>query len=149
MSPKYEVYTDCSVSNLPFSVQQLNDALGMNAQRRILGIFLILPSAYNPSTAFECNHLRICVVREISRVNNQEQATSTQQLQQERPLGYSFLVFAAWGLFLECMNVCMGVKNDTLWSEIGSGFGKPGGTPPPRIHRGSPRDLNEVCLHWF
>ena len=73
----------------------------MNAQRRILGIFLNLPSAYNPGTAFECNHLRIFVIREISRVNNQEQATSTQQLQQERPLGYSFLGFA-WELFLEC-----------------------------------------------
>ena len=73
----------------------------MNAQRRILGIFLNLSSAYNPATAFECNHLRTFVIREISRVNNQEQATSTQQLHQERPLGYSFLDFA-WGLFLEC-----------------------------------------------
>ena len=25
----------------------------------------------------------------------------------------------------------MGVKNDIFWSEIGSGFGEPGGTPPP------------------
>ena len=86
---------------VPFSVQQLNDALGMNAQRRILGIFLSLQSAYNPATAFECNHLRTFVIREIFPVNNQQQATSTQQLQQERTLGYSFLDFA-WGLFLEC-----------------------------------------------
>ena len=26
-----------------------------------------------------------------------------------------------------------GVNNDILWSEIGSEFGDPGGTPPPRI----------------
>ena len=26
-----------------------------------------------------------------------------------------------------------GVKTDSFWSEIGSGFGEPGGTPPPRI----------------
>ena len=31
----------------------------------------------------------------------------------------------------------MGVKNDIFWSEIGSGFGEPGGTPPPRIPRSS------------
>ena len=29
----------------------------------------------------------------------------------------------------------MGVKNDIFWSKIGSGFGEPGGTPPPRIPR--------------
>ena len=28
-----------------------------------------------------------------------------------------------------------GEKNDIIWSEIGSGFGEPGGTPPPRILR--------------
>ena len=32
----------------------------------------------------------------------------------------------------------MGVKNDILWSEIGRGFGEPGGTPPPKIPRSSP-----------
>ena len=26
-----------------------------------------------------------------------------------------------------------GVKNDNFWSKIGSAFGEPGGTPPPRI----------------
>ena len=26
-----------------------------------------------------------------------------------------------------------GVENDIVWSEIGSGVGEPGGTPPPRI----------------
>jgi len=31
-----------------------------------------------------------------------------------------------------------GVKNDIFWSEIGSGFGEPGGTPPPRIPRSTP-----------
>ena len=25
-----------------------------------------------------------------------------------------------------------------VWSEIGSGFGEPGGTPPPRILRSTP-----------
>ena len=29
----------------------------------------------------------------------------------------------------------MGVENDIFWSEIGSGFGEPGGTPAPRIPR--------------
>ena len=28
-----------------------------------------------------------------------------------------------------------GVKMTFFWSEIGSGFGEPGGTPPPRILR--------------
>ena len=28
----------------------------------------------------------------------------------------------------------MGVENDIVWSEIGSGFGEPGSTPPPRIN---------------
>ena len=27
------------------------------------------------------------------------------------------------------------MENDIFWSEIGSGFGEPGGTPPPRISR--------------
>ena len=31
-----------------------------------------------------------------------------------------------------------GVKNDIFWSERGSGFGEPGGTPPPRIPRSTP-----------
>ena len=31
-----------------------------------------------------------------------------------------------------------GVENDTFWSEIGSGFGELGGTPPPRITRSTP-----------
>ena len=32
----------------------------------------------------------------------------------------------------------MGVKNYIFWSEIGSAFGEPGGTPPPRIPRSTP-----------
>ena len=31
-----------------------------------------------------------------------------------------------------------GVKNDIFWSEIGSRFGEPGGTPPPRVPRSTP-----------
>ena len=30
------------------------------------------------------------------------------------------------------------MKNYILWSEIGSGFGEPGGTPPPINPRSSP-----------
>ena len=35
-----------------------------------------------------------------------------------------------------------GVKNDIFWSEIRSGFGVPGGTPPPRIPRSTLRATN-------
>ena len=31
------------------------------------------------------------------------------------------------------------MENEIFWSEIGSGFGEPGGTPPPRITRSTPR----------
>ena len=31
-----------------------------------------------------------------------------------------------------------GVENDIFWSDIGSGFGELGGTPPPRIPRSNP-----------
>ena len=37
-----------------------------------------------------------------------------------------------------------GVKNEVFWSEIESGFGEPGGTPPPRIPRSTPRALKAV-----
>ena len=37
----------------------------------------------------------------------------------------------------------MGVKNDIFWSEIGSGFWEPCGTPPPRIPRNTPLALTE------
>ena len=30
------------------------------------------------------------------------------------------------------------MENDIFWSEIGSGFGEPGGTPLPRIPRSNP-----------
>ena len=32
----------------------------------------------------------------------------------------------------------MGVNNDIFWSEIVSGFGEPGGTPPTGIPRSNP-----------
>ena len=32
----------------------------------------------------------------------------------------------------------MGANNDIFWSEIGSGFGEPDGTPPPGIPRSTP-----------
>ena len=32
----------------------------------------------------------------------------------------------------------MGVENYIFWSEIGSGFGEPGSTPPPRVPRSPP-----------
>ena len=31
----------------------------------------------------------------------------------------------------------IGVENDIFWSEIGSGFGEPGGTSPPGVPLGS------------
>ena len=31
-----------------------------------------------------------------------------------------------------------GVENAIFWSQIGSGFGELGGTPPPTIHRSNP-----------
>ena len=40
-----------------------------------------------------------------------------------------------WHNFLEARGLKTGVENDILWSEIGSGFGEPGGTPSPRIPR--------------
>ena len=34
------------------------------------------------------------------------------------------------------------MKNDIFWSEVGSGFEKPDGIPPPRIPRTLPGGLN-------
>ena len=31
-----------------------------------------------------------------------------------------------------------GVENAIFWTQIGSGFGEPGGTPPPTIPRSNP-----------
>ena len=44
-----------------------------------------------------------------------------------------------------------GVENGMFWSEIGSGFGEPGGTPLPRIPMRTPRtDCSSlVCLDFF
>ena len=80
----------CFFQNLPFSVQQLSEALGKNVLPRILETFLSHQSAQNPEPTFECNIRRPFVIRGISRENNQKQAKST-QLQKELPLGYSFL----------------------------------------------------------
>ena len=41
----------------------------------------------------------------------------------------------------------MGVENDIFWSEIVSGFGEPGGTPPPRIHRRYPPGMFSVLFY--
>ena len=38
----------------------------------------------------------------------------------------------------------MGVKNDIFWSEIGSGFGEPGSTLPPRIPKSTPCSSNAI-----
>ena len=38
-----------------------------------------------------------------------------------------------------------GVENDMFWSEIGSGFGEPGGTPLPIIPRSTPPPDIEHC----
>ena len=39
-----------------------------------------------------------------------------------------------------------GVKNDILWSEIGSGFEELGGTPPPRNPRSAPPPGTESTM---
>ena len=42
------------------------------------------------------------------------------------------------------------VENGIFWSEIGSGFGEPGGTPLPKIPRSSPlpRDFSTHVRTW-
>ena len=42
------------------------------------------------------------------------------------------------GIIFQRPGLKTGVKNDIFWSEIGSGFGEPGGSPPPRILRSTP-----------
>ena len=45
-----------------------------------------------------------------------------------------------------------GMENDIFWSEIGSGFGELGGTPPPKITRSTPfRGQGQGVNHvgWF
>ena len=37
-----------------------------------------------------------------------------------------------------------GIQNDIFWSETASGFGEPGGTPPPRIPGSTPRKLQSI-----
>ena len=37
-----------------------------------------------------------------------------------------------------------GVENGICWSEIGSGFGDAGGTPPPKIPRSTPPPPREI-----
>ena len=44
-------------------------------------------------------------------------------------------------LKVRCEN---GRENDIIWSEIGSGFGEPGGTLPPRISRSTPRGIKPL-----
>ena len=43
----------------------------------------------------------------------------------------------------------MGVENDIFWSEIGSGFGEPGGTSPPRITRTTPQEAKQLSFSNF
>ena len=38
------------------------------------------------------------------------------------------------------------VENDIFWSEVGLGFGEPGGTPPPRIRRSTPRGKSRFVV---
>ena len=37
----------------------------------------------------------------------------------------------------------------TFWSEIGSGFGEPGGTPPPRIPGSTRRGVCNETFGWY
>jgi len=39
-----------------------------------------------------------------------------------------------------------GMGNGIFWSEIGSGFGDAGGTPPPKIPRSTPRAFTPHSL---
>ena len=41
----------------------------------------------------------------------------------------------------------MGVENDIFRSEVGSGFGEPGSTPPPRIPRSTPLLVSIDLVH--
>ena len=48
----------------------------------------------------------------------------------------------------------MGVKNDSFWSEIGSGFAEPGGTPPNQEFPGVPPGASGkmkrlLCSDWL
>ena len=38
------------------------------------------------------------------------------------------------------------IERTIFWSEIGSGFGEPGGTPPPQVPRNTPRF--DFVLPW-
>ena len=41
-----------------------------------------------------------------------------------------------------------GVENDIFWSEIGSGFEEPGGTPQPRIPRRLVPTPGQLTAHF-
>ena len=43
----------------------------------------------------------------------------------------------------------MGVENDIFWSEVGSGFGEPGSTPPPRIPKSTPLLVSIDLVSWW
>ena len=42
-----------------------------------------------------------------------------------------------------------GVENGIFWSEIGSGFGDAGGTPPPKIPRSTPPGFQGILTVSF
>ena len=41
------------------------------------------------------------------------------------------------------------MNNEIFWSEVGSGFGEPGCTPPPRILRSPPREIWNIPVDKF
>ena len=51
---------------------------------------------------------------------------------------YQFLTSTENGYGLNRPGLKTAVENSMFWSEIGSGFGEPGGTPLPRIPRRTP-----------
>ena len=66
-----------------------------------------------------------------------------------RNLFVSVLILSMITKFLPMPVLKTGVKNDlshSFWSEIGSGFGEPGGTPPTRIYRSTPRVVSVRAL---
>ena len=53
------------------------------------------------------------------------------------------------GIIFQRPGLKTGVKNDIFWSQIGSGFGEPGGRPPPRILRSTPSPGTYLVLRTF
>jgi len=60
----------------------------------------------------------------------------------EFEIDFKKLFFVAVLIYVKTFKVRFenGCENDIIWSEIGSGFGEPDGTLPPRISRSTPAE---------